>query len=78
MSLIGAVTAEMVVGAGGWDSGLASRMMEGSFRMDIPRMYAALALLVASGVLIHLFLCWLVSSFVGTAASCLGVKDELR
>ncbi|MCD8536280.1 MAG: ABC transporter permease subunit [Burkholderiaceae bacterium] len=67
LSLIGAVTAEMVVGAGGWDSGLASRMMEGSFRMDIPRMYAALALLVASGVLIHV-LC------VGLAVLLLGPR----
>ena len=55
LSLIGAVTAEMVAGTGGWNSGLASRIIEASFRMDIPRMYAALTLLVLSGVLIHLF-----------------------
>ena len=53
LSLIGAVTAEMVAGVGGRNSGLASRILEASFRMDIPRMYAALMLLVLTGVLIY-------------------------
>lgn len=53
LSLIGAVTAEMVAGVGGRNSGLASRIMEASFRMDIPRMYAALVLLVITGVIIY-------------------------
>ena len=53
LSLIGAVTAEMVAGVGGSNSGLASRIMEASFRMDIPRMYAALMLLIITGVLIY-------------------------
>lgn len=76
LSLIGAVTAEMVVGAGGWDSGLASRMMEGSFRMDIPRMYAALALLVASGVLIHVFCVGLSMLLLGPRRAALVAKTS--
>lgn len=53
LSLIGAVTAEMVAGVGGANSGLASRILEASFRNDIPRMYSALIMLVLTGVLIY-------------------------
>jgi len=52
LSLIGAVTAEMVAGAAGRETGLASRILEASFRTDTPKMFAALLLLVATGVLI--------------------------
>ena len=52
LSLIGAVTAEMVAGAAGRDTGLASRILEASFRTETPKMFAALSLLVATGVLI--------------------------
>ena len=52
LSLIGAVTAEMVAGAAGRETGLASRILEASFRTETPKMFAALALLVATGVLI--------------------------
>lgn len=52
LSLIGAVTAEMVAGAAGRETGLASRILEASFRTDTPRMFAALTLLVLTGVLI--------------------------
>jgi len=50
--LIGAVTAEMVAGAAGRDTGLASRILEASFRTETPKMFAALVLLVATGILI--------------------------
>jgi NitT/TauT family transport system permease protein len=53
LALIGAVTAEMVAGAAGRETGLASRILEASFRTETPRMFAALALLVATGVLIY-------------------------
>jgi NitT/TauT family transport system permease protein len=53
LSLIGAVTAEMVAGAAGRETGLASRILEASFRTETPKMFAALLLLVATGVLIH-------------------------
>ncbi len=52
LSLIGAVTAEMVAGAAGRDTGLASRILEASFRTETPKMFAALTLLVATGVMI--------------------------
>lgn len=52
LSLIGAVTAEMVAGAAGRETGLASRILEASFRTETPKMFAALLLLVATGVLI--------------------------
>ena len=52
LSLIGAVTAEMVAGAAGHETGLASRILEASFRNETPKMFAALSLLVATGVVI--------------------------
>ena len=52
LSLIGAVTAEMVAGAAGRDTGLASRILEASFRTETPKMFAALTLLVLTGVLV--------------------------
>ncbi|MEI6837863.1 MAG: ABC transporter permease, partial [Alcaligenaceae bacterium] len=45
-------TAEMVAGAAGRDTGLASRILEASFRTETPKMFAALVLLVATGILI--------------------------
>jgi NitT/TauT family transport system permease protein len=54
LSLIGAVTAEMVAGAAGRQTGLASRILEASFRTETPKMFAALTLLVLTGVLIFL------------------------
>jgi len=53
LSLVGAVTAEMVAGAAGRETGLASRILEASFRTETPKMFAALALLVATGVMIY-------------------------
>lgn len=54
LSLIGAVTAEMVAGSAGRDTGLASRILEASFRTETPKMFAALALLVLTGVLVFI------------------------
>jgi NitT/TauT family transport system permease protein len=53
LALIGAVTAEMVAGAAGRETGLASRILEASFRTETPKMFAALTLLVLTGVLIY-------------------------
>lgn len=52
LSLIGAVTAEMVAGVAGRETGLASRILEAGFRSETPKMFAALALLVLTGLLI--------------------------
>lgn len=52
LSLIGAVVAEYVAGTGGIGSGLAFRILEAGYRLNIPRMFAALLLIAASGVVI--------------------------
>jgi NitT/TauT family transport system permease protein len=54
LSLIAAVVAEFVAGSAGAESGLAFRLLESKFRLNIPRLYAALVLLSLSGVLIFL------------------------
>ncbi|WP_372893690.1 ABC transporter permease [Rhodosalinus sp.] len=52
LSLIGAVVAEYVAGTGGIGSGLAFRILEAGYRLNIPRMFAALILIALTGVLI--------------------------
>jgi NitT/TauT family transport system permease protein len=52
LSLIGAVVAEFTAGTAAGGSGLAYRILESSYRLDIPRMYAALVLLSGTGILI--------------------------
>lgn len=59
LALIGAVVAEFTAGAAGRDTGLASRILEAAFRTEIPKMFAALVLVMATGVLIHLGFEWL-------------------
>jgi NitT/TauT family transport system permease protein len=54
LALIGAVVAEFAAGAAGRETGLASRILEASFRTDIPRMYAALVLVALTGIAIFL------------------------
>jgi NitT/TauT family transport system permease protein len=53
LALVGAVVAELVAGSGGFASGLAYRILEASFRLEMPRMFAALALLALAGVLLN-------------------------
>ena len=52
LALVGAVVAEMAAGAAGAGSGLAYRIAESSYRLNIPRMFAALILLSAAGIAI--------------------------
>ena len=54
LSLIGAVVAEFTAGAAGKDTGLASRILEASFRTEIPKMFAALVLVSLTGIMIFL------------------------
>ena len=42
LSLIGAVVAEFVAGSSGQSSGLASRIIEAGYRLNAPRLFAAL------------------------------------
>ncbi|MEM9319170.1 MAG: ABC transporter permease [Pseudomonadota bacterium] len=53
LALIGAVVAEYVAGTGGIGSGLAFRILEAGYRLNIPRMFAALILIAATGVIIY-------------------------
>jgi NitT/TauT family transport system permease protein len=53
LALVGAVVAEFVTGAGGMASGLAFRILEAGYRLQIPRMFAALALLSLAGLAIN-------------------------
>jgi NitT/TauT family transport system permease protein len=53
LSLIGAIVAELAAGASGQGTGLAYRIVEAGFRLDIPRMFAALALISAAGLAIY-------------------------
>ena len=53
LALVGAVVAEFVAGTGGAASGLAFRILEAGYRLQIPRMFAALVLLSLAGVAIY-------------------------
>jgi NitT/TauT family transport system permease protein len=53
LSLIGAVVAEIAAGTAGVGSGLAYRIVESGYRLNIPRMFAALLLLSAAGIVIY-------------------------
>ena len=59
LALIGAVVAEFVAGTGGANTGLASRILEAGYRLEIPRMFAALLLLSLTGIVIFAALSWL-------------------
>ena len=56
LSLIGAVVAEIAAGAAGAGSGLAYRIAESGYRLNIPRMFAALVLLSVAGIVIFFVL----------------------
>jgi NitT/TauT family transport system permease protein len=53
LSLIGAVVAEIAAGSAGAGSGLAYRIAESGYRLNIPRMFAALFLLSLAGIVIY-------------------------
>ena len=65
LSLIGAVVAEFTAGTAGRETGLASRILEASFRTEIPLMFAALALVSLLGVAIFLATSWLSHRLLG-------------
>jgi NitT/TauT family transport system permease protein len=53
LALIGAIVAELAAGAAGQGTGLAFRITEAGYRLNIPRMFAALALISFTGLIIH-------------------------
>ncbi len=59
LALIGAIVAEYVAGTGGIGSGLAFRILEAGYRLNIPRMFAALLLIAVMGVVIFASLSFL-------------------
>jgi NitT/TauT family transport system permease protein len=54
LALIGAIVAEFVAGTGGRASGLAYRILEAGYQLQIPRMFAALVLISLTGIAIFL------------------------
>lgn len=59
LALIGTVVAEMVAGTSGANSGLASRLLEASYRLELSRALACFVLLSIAGYVIYLALNWL-------------------
>jgi NitT/TauT family transport system permease protein len=53
LALVGAVVAEFVAGSGGFASGLAYRILEAGYRLEVARMFAALVLLSLAGIAIN-------------------------
>jgi NitT/TauT family transport system permease protein len=56
LALIGAIVAEIAAGTAGQGSGLAFRIVESGYRLNIPRMFAALLLISLAGILIYFIL----------------------
>ena len=56
LALIGAIVAEITAGTAGHGAGLAYRIVESGYRLNVARMFAALLLISASGILIYLML----------------------
>ncbi|MDF2996681.1 MAG: transporter permease subunit [Xanthobacteraceae bacterium] len=56
LALIGAIVAEIAAGTAGQGSGLAFRIVESGYRLNIPRMFAALLLISLTGILIYFLL----------------------
>jgi NitT/TauT family transport system permease protein len=52
LSLIGAVVAEFVAGTGGHGAGLAYQILLAGIQLNIPRLFAALALITVTGVVL--------------------------
>ena len=55
LALIASVVAEFAAGSAGKGSGLAFRLLESGYRLNYPRLYAALVLLMVTGVAIFAF-----------------------
>ncbi len=59
LALIGTVVAEFVIGTGGRGAGLAYRILESGYRLQIPRLFAALVMIMLTGVAIYLVITWI-------------------
>ena len=56
LALIGAIVAELAAGAAGQGAGLAYRITEAGYRLNVPRMFAALVLISFAGIAIYALL----------------------
>lgn len=56
LALIGAIVAEFVAGTGGTQAGLAYQILQAGYQLDIPRLFAALTLITATGLIVYLVL----------------------
>ena len=65
LALIGAVVAEFVAGTGGRSAGLAYEILQSSFQLDIPRMFAALLLIAVAGIVLFLAMVGLTRLLLG-------------
>jgi NitT/TauT family transport system permease protein len=65
LALIGAIVAELAAGNAGKGAGLAFRIAEAGYRLNIPRMFAALALISAAGIAIFAALAALSTVLLG-------------
>jgi len=65
LALIGAVVAEFVAGTGGTGAGLAYQILQAGFRLNIPRMFAALLLISLTGVALFAAMAWLTTRALG-------------
>ena len=77
LSLIGAVVAEIAAGSAGAGSGLAYRIAESGYRLNIPRMFAALLLLSLAGIVIYTLLSLALASDVAALARKRAWKGKL-
>jgi len=59
LALIGAVVAEFVAGTGGQGAGLAYQILLAGMQLNIPRLFAALFLIAAAGVVLFAATLWL-------------------
>ncbi|MDB5473233.1 MAG: Hydroxymethylpyrimidine transporter, transrane component [Devosia sp.] len=53
LSLIAAIVAEFAAGSAGQGAGLAFRLLEAQYRLNLPRMFAALVMLCGTGIAIY-------------------------
>ena len=65
LALIGAIAAELAAGNAGKGAGLAFRIAEAGYRLNIPRMFAALTLISAAGIAIFAVLSTLSAYLLG-------------
>ncbi|MCL4801628.1 MAG: ABC transporter permease [Burkholderiales bacterium] len=65
LALIGAVVAEFVAGTGAAGAGLAYQILQAGLQLNVPRLFAALAVLTLTGVALFAAMVWLSNAVLG-------------